>query len=109
MSLINPVEEDLVMQASVKGLEDPSCADSIKEDVILAKIGKLEVEAEHRKERLEEKLQKMDDFEKKLLDAKLHITQIESSVTTFKYVVGVFIALTGGIITFVVTELIKII
>lgn len=106
---MNVNDEDVVLEANVKGVDESSCAESIKEDVVLAKITRLELEAQHHKDIASEKIKKLEELEKEVSGVKTCIAQIESGMQTFKYTIGVIIALTGGVGTFVVTELIKII
>ena len=56
--------------------------------------------------KLDQTLEKLDKTQNELT---IQLAQLNSAFTTIKYLVGLFIAVFGGIFVFLITELIKII
>lgn len=73
------------------------------------RLVKLEVYAKQRAQRIESLEKNLIDLDTNLKNLCMELTHINSILSTLKWVITVLIALFGGIIVFIVNELIKLI
>lgn len=72
------------------------------------RLTKLEIYAQHRRERLEEIEKRLKSLDANLTDLCMNLAEINSMLSTLKWIIGVFITLFSGIICFMVTGLMHI-
>jgi hypothetical protein len=75
----------------------------VNEDRLL----KLELYAKQRAERIESLEEKLTNLDTNIQNLCIELTHINSILSTLKWVISILIALFGGILVFIVTELIK--
>lgn len=82
----------------------------IKHDICLNedRITKLEVYAKQRKERVDSIEERLKDLDENIKQLCVSLAQINSILTTLKWVIGIFVILFSGIICFLVKGLIHI-
>ena len=71
------------------------------------RIVTLETQANHRQQELNEFKKKMDKLDSNLDKLCVNVAEVTSALSTLKWILGLSIALFGGIFCFLVTELIK--
>lgn len=71
------------------------------------RITTLETKANHRQQELNEFKKKIDKLDSNLDKLCVNVAEVNSILSTLKWILGISIALFGGIFCFLVTELIK--
>lgn len=71
------------------------------------RITTLETKANHRQQELNEFKKKIDKLDSNLDKLCINVAEVNSILSTLKWILGLSIALFGGIFCFLVTELIK--
>lgn len=73
------------------------------------RIAKLELSAEHRLEQLQEFQRRIDKLDNSIDKLCLNVAEVNSILSTLKWIIGISIALFGGIFCFLTSELIKLV
>ena len=73
------------------------------------RIAKLELSAEHRVEQLQEFQRRIDKLDNSIDKLCLNVAEVNSILSTLKWIIGISIALFGGIFCFLTSELIKLV
>ena len=73
------------------------------------RIAKLELSAEHRLEQLHEFQRRIDKLDSSIDKLCLNVAEVNSILSTLKWIIGISIALFGGIFCFLTSELIKLV
>lgn len=71
------------------------------------RISTLETKANHRQQELNEFKKRIDKLDSNLDKLCINVAEVNSILSTLKWILGLSIALFGGIFCFLVTELIK--
>ena len=72
------------------------------------RIATLETKANHRQQKQKKKKKKMDKLDSNLDKLCINVVEVTSALSTLKWVLGISIALFGGIFGFLIIGLIKI-
>lgn len=99
------MELSTVWISSMGGTGETMTEHCLNED----RIAKLEVSAEHRVEQLQEFQRRIDKLDSSIDKLCLNVAEVNSILSTLKWIIGISIALFGGIFCFLISELIKLV